>query len=264
MIDSLYVSATGLYTNQLRLEAVANNLANIGTPAFKKARVAFDDVLHRSLAPTRTESGDGGLPDAVDGSWLGGGAVVSRVDRSFRQGALQATQRPLDLAIQGNGFFELERDDGTLVYSRTGTFYLNDLGDIVAANGLHLRPAIRVPVDAVEVLISERGDVRARVAGEPQPIDVGVVELVQFANVDGLKPVGEGLFEKTVQSGEAFADQPGAGGLGIVRQGFVEASNVDFTEELVELLAAQRAFQLSARMFQASDEILAEVNSLRR
>lgn len=261
MIDSLYISATGLQANQLRIDAISNNLANVATPAFKKARVTFDDVLYRAVAPTIATSVDSSGEDADS---LGGGTVVSKINRFFTQGALQATQRPLDLAIQGNGFFEVERADGSLAYTRAGAFAVNDVGDLVTSEGAHLRPGIRIPPDAVEVLVSDTGDVAVRLPDATSPVLVGHLELAQFINPDGLKPIGAGLYQATAASGDPFVDVPGQQGLGTLKQGFLEASNVDFSEELVELLLAQRAFQLNAKMVQASDEMLAEINSLRR
>jgi len=261
MLDSLYISATGLNATQQRIDAISNNLSNVGTPAYKKARVTFDDVLYRPLASTER-------PIAQSTEWshqaLGAGSAVARVDRMFTQGALQPTQRALDLAIQGHGFFEVEKPDGTIAYSRGGAFVVNDAGEMQTADGYRLIPAVRVPPDTLEVLIGEAGEVSVRVPDEDAPVVVGQIDLAVFMNVDGLAPTGRGLYEKTEASGEPYLARPGEDGAGGLRQGYLEASNVDFSEELVELLVAQRAFQLSARALQASDEMLGEINSLRR
>jgi flagellar basal-body rod protein FlgG len=243
------------------VDAISNNLANVATPAYKRTRVSFDDVLYRAVGPTLTNPFDA---EADPAGVLGGGTVVSRVDRLFTQGALQATQRPLDLAIQGNGFFEVERADGTLAYTRAGGFLVNDTGELVTFDGSRIQPGVRIPPDAIEVLVSETGDITARVPDAKEPVVVGRLELAQFMNTDGLKPIGQGLYQATVASGDPFVDLPGQQGLGTLKQGFLEASNVDFSQELVELLLAQRSFQLSAKMVQASDEMLGEINSLRR
>ena len=261
MLDSLYISATGLNATQQRVDAISNNLSNVGTPAFKKARVTFDDVLYRRIASTELPVADSSELTAQS---LGGGSAVARVDRLFTQGALQPTQRALDLAIQGQGFFEVEKPDGTIADCRAGAFMVNDVGEMQTADGNRLLPSLRVPSDTLEVLIGETGEVSVRVPDEPAPVVIGQIDLAVFMNVDGLAPAGRGLYEKTELSGEPFITKPGEQGAGALRQGFLEASNVDFSEELVELLVAQRAFQLSARALQASDEMLAEVNSLRR
>jgi flagellar basal-body rod protein FlgG len=264
MLDSLYISATGLQANQLRIDSISNNLSNVGTPAFKKARVAFDDLLYRKITPDLLSDPTGLTQLSNSGSSLGSGAAVSRVDRLFTQGALQPTQRALDLAVHGQGFFELERADGSFVYTRGGAFSVNDLGEIQTADGLTLSSPLRIPPDTLEILVGESGEVSVRLPDEATPVTIGQLELALFMNTDGLRPLGAGLYEPSEDSGQAFLARPGEEGLGAVRQGFLEASNVDFSEELVELLLAQRAFQLNARTLQASDELLAEINSLRR
>lgn len=261
MNESLYISATGLHVTQTRIDAISNNLSNVGTPAFKKARVTFDDMLYRPVSGAAPTLGVDGLQETER---LGSGVTFASVTRSFAQGALQPTQRALDFAIQGQGFFEIERADGSLAYSRGGAFVIDEAGDLRTLNGDLLSPAIRVPPDALELLLSEEGEVSVRVPDEVEPLLIGTLELALFMNPDGLEPIGSGMYASTADSGEPFLAAPGREGLGSVRQGFLEASNVDFSQELVELLLAQRAFQLSARALQASDELLAEVNALRR
>ena len=192
------------------------------------------------------------------------GTVAASVEQLFSQGDLRQTDRPLDVAIQGQGFFEVERPDGTSAYTRLGSFRVNDLGEIVTGEGYRLAGSFRVPVDATEINIAPDGVILVDVPGESTGIDIGEIQLVNFVNPGALDPIGGGLYRATESVGLPAVAPPGEAGLGLLRQGFLEAANVDFVEELVELVAAQRAYQLNARVLQVSDEILAEINGLRR
>ncbi|MGH6883757.1 MAG: flagellar hook-basal body protein, partial [Hypericibacter sp.] len=172
--------------------------------------------------------------------------------------------RTLDLAIQGQGFFEVERADGSLAYTRLGSLSLNDAGELTTADGLKLTHGVQIPSDAITVIVDKNGVVSAKVPDQAQAIELGQLELANFTNPEGLAQVGDGLYKSTDDSGEVFMSNPDENGVGVLRQGFLEASNVDFVEELVELSMAQRAYQMNARVLQAADEMLAEVNGLRR
>lgn len=258
MLDAIYTSISGLQGQQQRLDTISNNLANVNTPGFKKARVNFADFLYTPIGPA-AEGAATGAPEVV-----GLGTRVAGMTQVFSQGDLRQTDRPLDLAIQGRGFFEVEMTDGALAYTRLGALRLNDLGELVTQNGLRITSDVRVPSDATALFIAPNGEVSARVPDEDKPIVIGTLELAGFINAEALRPMGDGLYAATSESGQAFYGLPGEEGLGRLQQGFVEAANVDFVEELTELTMAQRAYQLNARVLQAGDEILAEINNLRR
>lgn len=259
MIDSIYLSMGALQAQQTRLTAVSNNLANVNTAAFKKARVSFADLMYRPIDASRAS-----LDPVVPENLIGTGTTIARTEQIFSQGDLRQTQRPLDLAIQGQGFFEIELPDGTTAYTRLGQFALNDAGELVTADGFRLNSSVRVPTDASEVRISAVGEVTAVVSDRADAVELGQIDLVNFANPSGLRPIGSGLYVRSETSGEPYAGTTGDLGLGTVKQGFLEASNVDFVEELVELEMAQRAYQMNARVLQAADEVLGEINGLRR
>ena len=259
MIDAIFSSISGLQAHQLRLDALSNNLANVNTPGFKKTRVNFADLMYRPVT--------GGVADAdalQKSPQIGLGTAVASTEAIFSQGDLRQTQRPLDLAIMGQGFLEVQLADGGYAYTRLGSLRLNETGELVTLDGLHVAGDIRVPPEATALVIQQDGRLMATLPGEDEPEEIGQLELAGFVNVSGLKSLGSGLYGVTEESGEAFYGAPGDVGLGRLRQGFLEMSNVDFVEELSELVVAQRAYQLNARALQAADEVLAEINSLRR
>lgn len=259
MLDAIYASVSGLQAHQLRLDALSNNLANVSTPGFKKSRVNFADLMYRPLGAASPE--EAGNPLQAE---FGLGTSVARTETIFSQGDLRATERPLDVAILGQGFVEVRRSDESLAYTRLGTLRLNEAGELVTGDGLRLSADIRIPAEATDLNISKDGTIRARLPKEAEPVELGQLELAGFMNPSGLKPLGDGLYNATADSGEPFYARPGELGLGELRQGFLEVSNVDFVQELAELVMAQRAYQLNARALQAADEVLAEINSLRR
>lgn len=260
MLDAIYVSLSGLHSQQVRLDITSNNLANVNTTGFKKQRAVFSDLVYPKADDRDV---DHARPDAAL-AFDGFGTRISQIRPEFSVGDLRQTQRTLDVAIQGQGFFEVERADGSLAYTRMGSFSLDDGGELTTADGLRLTHNVQIPADATEVSISNDGLVTAKVPDESQPIELGQLELANFTNAEGLEQIGDGLYRATDASGEAFVSNANENGMGPLRQGFLEASNVDFVEELVELSMAQRAYQLNARVLQAADEMLAEVNSLRR
>lgn len=262
MIDALYVSLSGLQGSQLRLDTISNNVANVNTTAFKKSRILFSDLLYRPIKPGAAQNSYD--RQALPTAYMGLGAGVLRTELQFSQGDLLQTDQVLDLAIQGNGFFEASTDAGELRYLRAGSFHVNDLGEVVSAGGLRLNPLMQIPPDATQLTITADGQVLAEVPGETDPVFLGQVEISVFRSESGLKPLGQGVFEATENSGDPVYSIPGEEGAGTLRQGFLEASNVDFSEELVDLMVAQRAYQLNARLLQAADEVLAEINGLRR
>lgn len=260
MLDAIYSSLSALHSQQTRLDITSNNLANVNTSAFKKQRAVFSELV---FPPADDRAVD--VRNSQDNARVfnGFGTYISQIRPDFVNGDLRQTGRTLDVAIQGNGFFELERKDGSLVYTRLGSLSVNSDGELVSATGLRLSDNIQVPSDATSIEIGKDGLVTAKVPDETQPIDIGQIALANFTNAEGLDDLGDGLYRATDRSGEAFKMTPGESGFGVLQQRFLEASNVDFVEELVELSIAQRAYQLNARVLQAADEMLAEVNGLR-
>lgn len=256
MIDSFYIGATGMGVSQVRLDTIANNISNVNTTAFKKSRVAFEDLYYRrldALAPLSTTA-------ALD--QVGLGAAVARTDAVFTSGDLKETDNPLDIAIKGNGFLEVENANGDRYYSRGGSLRLDADGTLQAASGLNVVGNIRVPADATSITIANDGTVTAVVSNESQPVQLGQLQLAYFVNPGGLRPLGSGLYQPTDLSGQAFLSIPGENGTGTLSQGYLEASNVDLTSELVDLVLAQKAYQLNSRVVQISDDILATIANL--
>jgi flagellar basal-body rod protein FlgG len=254
MIDALYISASGLRGEQKQIDVISNNVANMQTPGFKRSRVNFVDVA--SMTATSE------LQVAVPG--YGGGTRVVSTALSFDAGELRATQRPLDLAIDGAGFFELEAEDGHMVYSRDGRFRLDAEGYLMSVSGLRLAGSVQIPTDASNVRISASGEVSASLAGDTERTVLGQIELTAFAAPDALVATGNSDFTATDAAGATSYGKPGEIGLGSLRQGYVEMANVDMIEEMSTLVMAQRAYQLNARVLQASDQILDTINNLRR
>lgn len=259
MIDSLYIGATGMQAQQLNVDVIANNLANVNTAGFKKNKVTFEDSFYQ-VAKSTMGSQDF-HPDQVI---LGMGTLVSSNSKSFTQGEIKATESPLDLAIQGNGFFEVVLLDGSSAYTRYGSLKVNADGYLSTSAGYQLKQEIQVPNDIQEVVIDKQGKVSGRSANDNELIELGQIELSNFANPEGLEPIGENLYLASSEAGQVNTDKPGENGLGNVVQGYLESSNVKLAEEMVNLVLAQRAYELNAKLIQASDEMLAISNNLRR
>jgi flagellar basal-body rod protein FlgG len=259
MIDSLYIAATGIGAQQSRIDALSNNVANVNTYAYKQQRVNFEDVFYRPSASIDGLSGPTSLPAPI-----GLGVAVSRTQTIFTAGNLAQTNNPLDLAIKGDGFFEVQLSDGSAAYTRLGSLRLNDKGELVTQNGDPLKARFVVPSDATSVTVAADGQISAAVAGQDKPVVLGNLDLANFVNPDGLKPLGSGLYAATAESGPAFVGTPGQQGLGTLSQGYLESSNVDLTTELVDLVLAQQAYQLNSRVVQVSDDILSTITNFRR
>lgn len=258
MLDSLYIAATGMNAQQLHVDTISNNLANISTNGFKRARVNFEDLMYRQLPQTQRRL------DADSIGRQGTGVAVGSAAQLFAAGDLKKTELPLDLAIRGGGFFEVQLPDGSTAYTRAGSLQLDRDGRLATAQGMPLAPEIQIPPDATNVVIDAGGVVRATLPDEVQPVEVGQLELASFVNPGGLRPLGDNLYAATNASGDAQTGKPGEKGLGSVAQGFLEGSNVKLVEEFVNLVVAQRAYEASAKAIQASDEMLGIINGLRR
>ncbi len=247
---------------QTGVDNIANNLANANTTGFKKQSVVFHDLLYESVqAGAEGEAGSGIEPSSLQ---IGHGATAISTVRTFTQGGLTQTGNSLDLAVKGEGFLQVLRPDGSLAYTRDGTLALDADGNIVTQTGLQVEPGISVPPEAIEIHISQDGLLSARLQGEPDPVDLGQFELAQFANPSGLLPLGGNLFEQSQTSGEPTIGSPGEEGLGVLVQGFLESSNVDVVQEMVNLITAQRAYEINSKMISASDEMLQTTNNLKR
>ncbi|WP_229008381.1 flagellar basal-body rod protein FlgG [Methylophilus sp. Leaf408] len=257
MIDALYIGATGMQAQQQHVDVIANNLANVNTSGFKKNRVLFQDAYYR--AQQLSASGE-----ANQAILLGMGTLIASNNKSFLQGDVKATESPLDLAIRGNGFFEVLLPDGSSAYTRHGALKVNENGVLATVSGYELKQQIEIPVDSVEVVIDASGKVSSRNSKDNALAEIGQIELSSFSNSEGLKPVGDNLFTVTDAAGQVTVNKPGEDGLGTLAQGYLEGSNVKLSEEMVNLVLAQRAYELSAKVIQASDEMLSISNNLRR
>lgn len=259
-MDALFISATGMHAQQTQVDTIANNLANMNTVGFKKSRVSFEPLMPHALGPSASADATTSLAT----SYKGMGAAAALVAPDFSPGELKQTQRELDLAIRGRGFFEVQLADGTLGYSRHGAFGLSQEGALVTDTGLQLSAQLSIPADAQSVLVAADGRVQVKYAGSDELVDIGYLELAQFVSEQGLKPIGDNLFVTTQVSGDALYSRPGENGAGTLARGYLESSNVEMVEELTSLMTAQRAYEANSKVLQAADELLGIVNNLRR
>ena len=262
MLDALYIGATGMQAHQAHVDAIANNLANVNTSGFKKSRVSFSDMVVQGVATgARATAGENG---AFVNAASGAGVQAAAVAKVFAGGDMKKTDAPMDIAISGEGFFELAMPDGTRAYARGGTLKVNADGVLATQSGIPLKPGLAIPDNAEALLVSSTGRVQVRVSRQANPVDAGQLELVRFANAQGLLPQGDNLYRASEASGEPISARPGENGVGTLAQGFLEASNVKLVEEMVDLMVAQRAYEASVKVVQASDEMLGMINGLRR
>lgn len=262
MIRSLYTAATGMNAQELNVSVISNNLANVNTVGFKRSRPEFQDLLYQNLRLVGTLSENGN--QVPTGAQLGLGTKTSAIQKIFLQGDFAQTQNTLDIAIQGGGFFQIAQADGTIAYSRAGSFKLDNTGQIVTADGLVLEPAITVPPDAITISIDPQGSVAATQPGATAPTVLGTIQTATFQNDAGLQAIGFNMFLETDASGTATIGNPGIDDRGTLQQGFVELSNVSVVEELVNLISAQRAYEVNSRTVQTSDEMLQIANQMKR
>ncbi len=259
MIDSLYIGATGMNAQQLNIDTVANNLANVNTSGFKRSRVSFEDLLYRTVQVAPSSIGN---RPAI--GRMGMGTAVAGSAKIFSAGEIKKTDESFDLAVDGQGFFEIVLPDGNLAYTRNGAFRLDSDGFLATQDGHRLSAQVKIPPDALQVRIDANGTVFAKLPDEAKEAESGRIELATFPNPGGLAAMGDNLHGVTEQSGAAVLGTPGQAGLGAVRQGFLEGSNVRLIDELLGLVLAQRAYELNAKVVQASDELLSIANNLRR
>ncbi len=260
MIRSLWISKTGLESQQFNVDTIANNLANVTTNGFKRQVPVFADLLYATLRQPGAQTTQ--LTQYPTGMQVGSGAAPVATVRIFTEGALEHTGNSLDLAINGKGFFQILLPDGTLAYTRDGSFQLDSNGQIVTASGYQLQPTISVPQDATSITIGTDGTVSVTTPNSPNATQIGNIQLADFINPAGLQSEGNNLYVETSASGPPTVNDPGTNGLGTLDQGYVETSNVSVTEELVDLITAQRAFEINSRAVRTSDEMLARLAQL--
>lgn len=255
MIPALWISKTGLDAQQTNISVASNNLANASTVGFKKGRAIFEDLLYQNInQPGGRSSADTTLPS---GLMLGAGAKVVATQKNFTQGSVQTTDNSLDVMVQGRGFFEIQMPDGSTSYTRNGQFALNSEGTIVTPGmGYPVQPEIQVPQDAESITIGGDGQVSVKIKGQAESQVIGQFTLTDFVNPGGLQPIGENLYAETQSSGAALQGVAGADGLGVIKQGMLEASNVNVTEELVNLIQAQRVYEMNSKVLTTVDQMM--------
>src|SRR5262245_36113143 len=259
---SLDVAATGMMAQQLHVEVISNNIANMTTTGYKRRRAEFQDLLYQNQRRIGSpSSADGTLVPA--GVKLGLGVKTAAVYRIHDQGEFVNTEKSLDLAIQGGGYFVVELPTGELAYTRSGNFQISPEGQLVTPDGYTVSPGVSIPEDAVEVSINQEGLISAKIAGQLEQQELGQLQLATFVNEAGLEAIGSNLLQETVASGPALAGPPGTEGLGTVLQGFLESSNVNPVQEITALIAAQRAYDMNSKVISASDEMMATMTQLR-
>jgi flagellar basal-body rod protein FlgG len=261
MMRSLYTASSGMLANQLYVDSISNNLSNVNTAGFKKAKLQFQDLLYQTLTAPGAANSDGvKLPGSLQ---VGLGVKPMSNDRIFVQGNLQNTGNDLDVAIQGDGFFQLQKPDGTPAYTRDGSFKVNADGLIVNAQGLALVPNITIPPQSTSLTITPEGTVSVIRQGETDPTEIGNIELARFTDPAGLSSEGGNIFTATPASGEPLISKPAESGAGSLSQKFIETSNVQMVEEMVNLIVAQRAYEINSKAVTTSDQMLQNANQLR-
>ena len=254
MNPALWAAKTGLDAQQTRMAVVSNNLANVNTAGFKKGRAVFEDLLYQNVRQVGGSTSQD--TQSASGLALGTGVRVVATEKTFTQGALNQTGNPLDMAINGRGFFQVLMPDGSLAYTRAGDFQVNNQGQLVTSSGYVLQPGINIPAGAQTVTIGNDGTVSVALAGQATPTQVGNLQLVDFVNPAGLQPRGENLLVESAASGTAQAGTPGLNGLGTLTQGAVEGSNVNVVEEMVNMIETQRAYEMNTKAIQTADQML--------
>lgn len=259
MNPALWIAKTGLDAQQTRMAVISNNLANVNTTGFKRGRAIFEDLLYQNVRQVGAQSSqDTQLPS---GLMLGTGVRTVATEKLFTQGNIVQTGNPLDLGVQGRGFFQIQRPDGSIAYARDGSFQVNAQGQIVTAGGYALQPGITLPENALSITVGSDGVVSALTPGSTAPTQVGTLQLADFINPTGLQPIGENLYIESAASGAPQVGTPGLNGLGTLVQGAVESSNVNVVEELVNMIETQRAYEMNSKAIATTDQMLAYVSN---
>jgi flagellar basal-body rod protein FlgG len=262
MIRSLYTASTGMTAQQLNMDVIANNLSNVNTTGYKRSRADFQDLLYQTSRAAGTNSAPGAqVPTGIQ---VGLGTRTAGVERMFMQGDFRQTGNPLDMVIEGEGFFQVQLPDGATGYTRDGTFKVDSQGRMVTSDGYALQPEITIPPEAGgKVTISQDGTVSASLPGSSAPQQLGQIQLARFINPAGLDSIGRNAYKPTAASGDATTGTPGLDGNGTLGSGFLEMSNVKVVEEMVDMITAQRAYEINSKSIQAADEMLQITNNLR-
>lgn len=259
---SLTTAATGMFAQQMNVEVISNNIANATTTGYKRRRAEFADLLYQDMRRVGTQSSDSGtiVPAGVQ---VGVGVKPVAIYRIHEQGNLQITDNPLDVAVKGRGFFQVDLPDGTTAYTRDGSFKLSPNGEIVTQDGYTVQPGITVPLDAIDVTINASGQVEATLAGNPTPQLLGQFQLANFVNEAGLDALGDNLLVETAASGSPSTGNPGEIGFGSLQQNFLETSNVNIVSEITDLITAQRTYEINSKVIQASDDMMGTISQIR-
>ena len=260
MINSLWISKTGMQAQQTQLDVISNNMANVSTNGFKRASAVFEDLMYQNLRQVGAAADEQNqLPTGLQ---LGLGVRTVATSRQFTQGRLQQSGNQLDIAVNGTGFLQVSMPDGTTGYTRDGSLQVDSQGRLVTSGGLPIAGDITVPAEAQNVTISADGIVSAKLPGNPDPQQIGNIELASFINPAGLEPLGQNMYAETVASGAPNNGAPGTGGLGKLMQGYVETSNVNVVQELVTMIQTQRAYEMNSKAIQTSDQMLQRLSQL--
>jgi flagellar basal-body rod protein FlgG len=260
MIRSLWIAKTGLDAQQMQMDVISNNLANVSTTGFKRARAVFEDLLYQTLRQPGAQSSE--QTQLPSGLQIGTGVKPVATERLFTQGNLQQTGNARDVAIQGSGFFQVLMPDGTTAYTRDGSFQTDANGQLVTASGYAVQPAITVPADAQSLTIGRDGTVSVTTPASATPTVIGSLQLATFVNPVGLQSLGENLYAETASSGTPAANTPGSNGAGLLNQGYIETSNVNVVEELVNMIQTQRAYEINSKAISTSDQMLQRLTQL--
>lgn len=260
MLRSLTTAATGMLAQQLNIDVISNNLANVNTAGYKKSRAEFQDLLSQTIKSSGAQIFQGTVQPV--GIQVGLGTKTSATVKEFNEGAFKATGGKLDLAIEGDGFFQVQMDDGSMAYTRDGSFKMDANGQLTTSDGFIVQPQVTIPTDAQEITITPDGRVSVRVAGDATQTEIGSLTLVKFPNPAGLSSIGKNLYTETAASGNPVEGSPGQEGIGTTQQGFIESSNVQVVEELINLIQAERAFEANSKLIRTSDEMLRILNRM--
>lgn len=261
MEKTLRIAASGMAAQKMYIDVIANNLANVNTTGYKQTKIEFQDLLYEKITDTRMSETGEAKPVSIE---IGNGTKPVATFRSFSQGEVVNTNNPLDLAILGDGFFQIRMPDGSYAYTRDGSFKLSADGTIVTSDGYILEPELTVPEEAEQIFISQEGRVDVKLVGEVEPITIGQIQLVRFINPAGLEAIGRNLYRETPASGNPLEGEPGKDGLGLLEQGYLESSNVDVVKEMVDMISAQRAYEINSKTIKTADEMFQVITSLKR
>jgi flagellar basal-body rod protein FlgG len=262
MIRSIWTAATGMQAQTLNIDVIANNLANVNTAGFKRSRADFQDLLYETLRPAGASSSEG--TQVPVGIQLGHGTRPAAVNKIFLQGDFQKTDNELDLAVEGDGFFQILQLNGEIAYTRAGAFKLDSEGRIVTSDGFSLEPEITVPTDTVALSVGIDGTVSVVQAGETEASEIGTIELARFINPAGMHTIGRNLYVPTDASGDVVTGTAGEDGFGTIAQGYLEMSNVSVVDEMVNMIVAQRAYEINSKTIQTADDMLQMANNIKR